>query len=507
MPVEEETKLQVPDGFVLPDLTGLAAAASVAELPALELRATYWDTDDLRLAREGITLRHRTGEGAARWTLKLPDSGDGTSVAREELHREGDARPVPADLLDLVTAHRRGAALRPVATLRTTRRVLHLLDAEDGPLVEVVDDLVAVVEGRTVRERFRELEVELLRDTRVARAAAGAAVRRLVAAGAEHGPQTSKLVRALGERATAPHDLPDVPTVAKGSPAGDLVVAALRDGLQRLVAADPRVRLRQDDAVHELRVSCRRLRSDLRSFGPLLDDPRVDALRAELKWVADEAGAARDLEVLRDRLRRTAHADPVAPLDEAALQRLDALLRAEEEQALDSAHAALRSRRYLALLDLLADVATAPVLAGAACGNAREVLPEEVAAVWKRLRKRVEKLEPLGPDETWHRARITAKQARYAAEAASAALGKRAKAAAKAAASVQTLLGEHQDAAVATDRVLALAAQHHHADHALVVVCARLAERERSSIHVLRAQLPGTWRRALKASPEDWPES
>jgi inorganic triphosphatase YgiF len=503
MAVEVETKLQVPPGFAVPDLTGLAAAAAVVELEPLALRATYWDTEDLRLAREGITLRHRTGEGDPRWTLKLPDTGDGSSLAREELHVAGGPRAVPEELRDLVTAVVRTAVLQPVATLRTARRVLHLLGDDGTALVELVDDRVDVVSGRQVRDRFRELEVELLRDTRVARAAQAAAVSRLVAAGASQGPQTSKLVRALGERATTPHDLPDAPHVAKGSAAGDLVVAALRDGLARLVAADPRVRLRHDDAVHELRVSCRRLRSDLRSFGPLLADDRVPLLRQELKALADEAGAARDLEVLRARLRDTAAADPVAPLDAAALQRLDDLLAAQEEVALDEAHAALRAPRYLALLDLLTDVATAPVLAEVAGSGARDVLPEEVAAVWKRLRKRVARLEPLGDDDAWHEARMPAKQVRYACEAATSALGKKAARAAKAATRVQTLLGEHQDAAVAAERVLALAAEHPD-DHALVVTCARLAERERAAIHALRAQLPAIWRKAEKVSPERW---
>ena len=41
-------------------------------MPAQTLRAVYYDSPDLRLARDGITLRHRSGDGPARWTLKLP---------------------------------------------------------------------------------------------------------------------------------------------------------------------------------------------------------------------------------------------------------------------------------------------------------------------------------------------------------------------------------------------------------------------------------------------------
>ena len=46
----------------------------VVAMPDQQLRATYYDTADLRMARNGVTLRYRTGEAETpRWTLKLPD--------------------------------------------------------------------------------------------------------------------------------------------------------------------------------------------------------------------------------------------------------------------------------------------------------------------------------------------------------------------------------------------------------------------------------------------------
>ena len=46
-----------------------------------------------------------------------------------------------------------------------------------------------------------------------------------------------------------------------------------------LVAHDLGVRRGLGDAVHQMRVSCRRLRSDLRTFRVLLEDPRIDSVR------------------------------------------------------------------------------------------------------------------------------------------------------------------------------------------------------------------------------------
>ena len=71
---ELELKLSVDDPFVTPALRPEGVdVAGMEELPPLDLRATYYDTADLRLARHGITLRYRTGEGdAVRLDLKLP---------------------------------------------------------------------------------------------------------------------------------------------------------------------------------------------------------------------------------------------------------------------------------------------------------------------------------------------------------------------------------------------------------------------------------------------------
>src|SRR4051812_5902697 len=119
--LEVELKLAV-DGPFAPALTPERIdVSSVEELGPLDLHATYWDTADLRLARNRVTLRHRTGEGAPRWTLKLP-ALPRDITARHELDFEGPGRAIPEAALDLVTAFARSAPLSPVARLRTSRR-------------------------------------------------------------------------------------------------------------------------------------------------------------------------------------------------------------------------------------------------------------------------------------------------------------------------------------------------------------------------------------------------
>jgi CHAD domain-containing protein len=278
-------------------------------------------------------------------------------------------------------------------------------------------------------------------------------------------------VRALG--AGDEPELPEPPPIRS---AGDLVRASLANGLRSIVEQDLAVRRELPDAVHQLRVACRRLRSDLRTFAVLLDEPRTAELRGELSWLAGSLGAARDLEVLRERVHvRAREGDPldVGPVD--------ALLAEQEEVAAARAAEALRSPRYLVLLQLLHDVAVSPQLSELAGQRARDVVPGLVDRAAAKLGKALRRLDLDSPDTTWHRARIKAKRARYAAEAAAPVLGRPSKHAKR----LQTRLGEHQDAVVAAERLLVIAAEHPD----LAVLCARLAERERVLTRSVRRAL------------------
>src|SRR6188768_1945409 len=69
---ETERKYDVPADFALPPLDGAGGVRELGEAETHELDATYFDTDDLRLARNKRTLRRRTGGTDAGWHLKTP---------------------------------------------------------------------------------------------------------------------------------------------------------------------------------------------------------------------------------------------------------------------------------------------------------------------------------------------------------------------------------------------------------------------------------------------------
>jgi CHAD domain-containing protein len=509
--LEEERKYEVDETFTMPDLAGCAPKGGrVLPLAPVTLRATYYDTPDRRLARAGVSLRHRKGEAAPKaWTVKLPS--DVAPDARHEFHRPGGPQSIPDELAALVTAYHRGAPLAPAAVVRTVRRAYEVRDAADRVLAEVADDTVTVLEGRRVTLSFREIEVERVEgDTKLLDKVGKV----LTKAGAAGGSFVPKHVRALGAAAQAPADLltPD-PLPAKPT-AGQVVSAALRKDIGRIFAYDPFVRLRQplpdgDTPVHQMRVGIRRLRSDLRTFKRLLDPEWTSALREDLKWLADALGAARDAEVLRARLHKTASADPIATMDTASVARIDAALVARHEATLVALDGALTGDRYTKLLDALIDAAREPRLADAAKRPATKALPKLVAKPWRKLAAGGGGLPGAGeltdeaPDAEWHQVRIRGKRARYAADAVAGALGGGAGKFAKALAGVQEHLGEHQDAAVAADTWLEIAATMPD-DHTLAVTAGRLYERERAAVHRARANFPAAWAKASERGVSDW---
>lgn len=458
--MERELKLVPGEGFELPQIG--------QPQPARDFVSTYYDTENLRLARHDITFRHRIEDGTGLWQLKLP-RGD----ARAELEEPGPPARPPGEFLDLLVAHLRGAELVRVARLRTRR---HSVRADGA---EIVDDSVAVLDGQRVTARFRELEVELLDGGEETLRRLEKALRK---AGAETADDTPKLYRALDlayppEREALPED---------AAPA-DVLRAALREQSARLLAHDPGTRLGADpEDLHQMRVATRRARAYLRAAKPLLDAEWAQGLRDELGWLGSELGAARDLDVLLEHLR-----EEVSALGHEG-EKLGGLVSALERDhaaAHAGAVAALSDARYFALLDRLEDLEPVPAPDADADSSFADLWWKE----FKRTRKAFDDLGSESSDEELHAARIRAKRARYAAELAEHELGKPGGRFVDAAKDLQDVLGEHQDAAVAEERIAAWAAK-----QASPGIAEPLLERERDRRKQARRDWPDAWKRLEK---------
>ena len=495
--LERELKLVVDPAFA-PSLPPAGTEVTgFEELPALDLRATYYDTPDLRLARYGITLRIRTGEAAPAWTLKLP-AGDGIAAGREEVQFDGDARRVPPAAADLVTAFVRSAPLEPVARLRTRRRRWRLHGRGQSDLAELVDDRVSVLQRGGVADRFRELEIEAreIDDEGLARIA-----RAVTRNGAAPADQMPKLVRALGARAMTEPEVPPPTDPRPAEPAGRAVRAALVRGARRIMLNDPRTRLGEVEPLHQMRVGTRRLRSDLRTFRDLVDPAWARELAGELRWLGAALGAVRDLDVLLERLRHAS--EDLGPHLGALLEDLEARREVARERLLD----VLRSQRYVDLLEQLVEGAAAPPLTAAAGQAARDVLPAVAARSWRKAARAGRALDRNSPDEDFHEVRKRTKQARYAAEAVAPALGRRrgeeARAFARRATDVQDVLGELQDAVVAEAAIQQFADVQSRSPQTQFAA-GRLLERQRAARSAARDDFAGVWRKLDRPKRRRW---
>ena len=425
--LERELKLEPGEGFVLPELGGEA-------LPSRVFVSTYHDTPDLVLARHGITFRRRVEDGAGLWQLKLPQGS-----ARIELEQSGPPARPPLEMLALLVAHLRGRGVEPVARLRTRREGVRARGAE------IVDDSVSVFVGQRVTRRFRELEVELIDGDEQALRRLGKELRR--AGAASSGGLRPKLFRALD--LDSPPPPVDVP---RDAPPLDALGIALAAQARLLLLHDPGTRLGSDpEDLHQLRVATRRLRAFLRAGRPLLEPSWSEPLRAELGWLGRALGPARDLDVLAGRL-----AADVASLGDDAGEAAPLLVQldAERAEARGAVVEALSSDRYLALLDRLDHVSEPEPAASTAEAPS---LASLLRAEWRRTRKALAALGRGSSDEELHAARIRVKRARYAAELAAHELGRPGARFVTRAKALQEVLGEHQDATVAEERLRAWA--------------------------------------------------
>jgi CHAD domain-containing protein len=460
---ETERKYEAQPGRVLPRLDSLPQVAATSGPQEQVLEAEYYDTHDLRLIRNGITLRRRRGGSDAGWHLKLPLGGDTRREIRRPLGRGG--RTVPAELARLVQGYTRGGQLRPVARINTRRQVFTLVDAAGDSLAELAaDDVSAQTLGdETAISQWSEVELELTGGGPKLLKDADARLRR---EGLQLAGNRAKLERALSgqlgdaeQRAAADGQRP----VPAGS-AGAAVLAYLEQQVARLKALDPMVRADEPDAVHQMRVTSRRLRSTLQSFGQVIPGSQTTQLVTELKWLGVVLGTARDAEVLAARLDRGVREIPpeliLGPVQAHVTEHFAPLQAGAREAVL----AALDSARYFALLDALDELSAAPPLSAAAAQPASGVLPGEARRAYRRTAKRMRQARrtPPGPgrDVAYHEARKAAKRARYAGEAVSPALGKPARRFTTQMKQVQTVLGDHQDAIVArgVDRDLGISA-------------------------------------------------
>jgi CHAD domain-containing protein len=468
--VEQEVKLRAGEEFPGIQLPGRALAART-------LWSTYFDTEQLRLARSAITLRRRvesaSGDGPGMWQLKLPHGDD-----RLELEWDAPDVRVPREVEQLLLAHTRGAPLVAVARLRQERAGV-MVERHGTDVAMVVHDAVEVLEDGEVVEGFEELEVELVEGSRADLKWLETELRNVGAVDPDGRPKVLQALDVPARRAfPKPKKRPD-----------EQLAAALRSQYSEILRHDPGTRLGDPEQLHDHRVAIRRLRALLRVGRPMLDRQWADGLRHALKPAGDALAQVRDLDVLLADVEQRA-AD-LEDSEQAGASDICDLLSARRTGAQAMLLARLSDCRYLSLLNRV-QVAT---------DEPRIIDTKSPAKMLRKEHRRARRRARQAPADTasnadLHELRKAVKHARYAAELAAATGVKGAGRYVKRAKKVQDILGDHQDGVVAS-RVLADLDHELHRPMAHAALD-RLIEEQESRKLAARKAFPKAWRRLDK---------
>ncbi|MFI9271021.1 CHAD domain-containing protein [Kitasatospora sp. NPDC052896] len=474
---------------------GLPGVAEVVEAGAEDSDAVHYDTADLRLRAHGVALWRRTDGGRPGWLLTLP--GEAGALRELSWAEPTDARPaeqapeIPAEATELVRAYARGAALRPVLRVRTSRARTLLLDARGRTLARLDGDEVrAQVLDRRHAETagWAQTAVTLLHGRRRLLRVLDRKLRRR-----RLRPLAPAADRYPGASGPVPH-----PVRPESGSTGAALTAYLRAQTSALLALDGAVRRDEPDAVHRMRVCARRLRSALTSARPLLRPGRTEGLREELRLLGQVLGAARDAETTGARLAGQAAELPAVAEPARLAEWITDWSDRRYQEAHREAREFLDGERYFALLAALEQLAAEPPLRARAARGAAEssrLLRREQRRTRRRIRAAL--AQQVGPhrDEALHDARKAAKRARYTAELVGpggAELARRMRA-------VQEALGGYQDAVVA-ERLLPELASVASSEGLDGFGFGILYARQRQYAEAELATARTAWRRAAKAS-------
>jgi triphosphatase len=426
-PYETELKLEVDVG-ALRKLRGHPLTRRLLRSgPHTErLRSVYFDTSDRALQRAGMELRVRRSPQAAAsiQTLKA-NVGKGAYQRREwEMGtRTPEEGPDFSGLFDRVdadfgTSFLRtvgGAGVLPVFHTDIRRTTWQLAEGEWE--VEAALDRGAIVAGPR-RELLFELELELKRGAPIHLQSLALELldavpfRLLWASKSERGYRL-----ASGGRPDVPRWVS--PALPKEARVGEVLRSIGHSCRQQLLSSQSYLPTTDNpEAIHQLRVGARRLRSALRLFRTALNPSLAEPLEEDLRWIMAELGPVRDLHVLLSKILRPVR---LARPDDGALQRLELELRKRLAVRSDHAGRVVLSSRFTRLILRIGVWLEGGILPVPGNGveapfvGARAFAQGALHRLDRQVRRRGRNLQEL-PGEELHRLRIRVKRLRYAGE-------------------------------------------------------------------------------------------
>jgi triphosphatase len=380
------------------------------------LVSVYYDTDGMTLRDKQSVLRVRRVDGRFIQTFKAPAAG-----AMNRLEWEVPIRGPKPDLHDARKKDTGGfnlrklrKSLKPIFETNVSRRIVPI--QYQGSRLELAVDHGQVETGHH-RLPINEVELELKNgrpDSIVAlgeRLASQLDAAFGVASKAERGYALREAELDQPVRASPVILSPQMP-------AADAFEAVAMSCLHHFAANRQAVMAKRPEGIHQMRVGLRRLRAALSLFKEMLRGPQTEHIKAELKWLTEELGPARDMDVLIEEA-----IDPLASVEPRPARILKADIATKRDEGFARAGAAVQSDRYRLVV-----LRTAFWIMGGSWRKsridlaiARRTMPlrdfaaRELARRTARVVKKLDKIEGLNPRRQ-HKLRIAIKKLRYGVE-------------------------------------------------------------------------------------------
>ncbi|MDA9434969.1 hypothetical protein XH88_24830 [Bradyrhizobium sp. CCBAU 51627] len=384
------------------------------------LRAVYYDTPKRALQRNGLSFRVRQSGSRFTQTVKTEAGNDPLRRGEWEASVPSMAPDVALALPFLPEKLRADLARRPLEAVFSTdiRRHQRLVDLPSGTIDAAFDQGHLTSGDRSLQ--VSEIELEL-------KAGSPSAIWELALRLAEHGPvrpsirsksaRGFELAAGVPPAVTKPRKLRLDPASSLDETFAAIMRACLLHLLQSIPAAEDG---RDPEGIHQLRVALRRLRSALDLMRSVVSLSKLDLLRSEARWLAQNLSPARDWDVFQqDTLRIVAKGCPSI----AGFEVLEAAVEQRRLASYDRVRQVLADRRTSYFLIGLggwieargwrSDVAPDHLaqLAEPATNFAQRILSAQHAKVLKRGRRFKSR-----STEERHRVRLAAKKLRYVAD-------------------------------------------------------------------------------------------
>ena len=302
------------------------------------------------------------------------------------------------------------------------------------------------------------------------------------------------------------------PTPAKATPGeispamtvGQAFRSIGRNCINQMIANEHCLLMNGDpEAIHQMRVALRRLRSAIRLFRDLLIGPQNEHIRTELRWLQASLGPARDTYVFLEEIVAPVVAShpEMAPLL-ALRNHWSQESAAHAKQAMDS----VGEPRFTSLiLDLVGWIEAGDWLDDDALSTIRDIpITDFAITILARQDKRLRRAatdDPLSlPMEELHNLRILCKQLRYTSEFFAGLFPKKiVRTHLAVLSSLQEILGQLHDISVAADRLGLATETQIGGDGGRAWAAGLVAGWHTGRLPGLLAQVDGAWKKYCKA--------